>query len=500
MSNIQKKYLLYGAASFGTLVKGILEECGIKIVGFIDQRAYEMTSYDGLPVWGIDSVPIEYMDGKTEIIISVKNVFEHEDIAHELYGRGWHFIIYKPYNVLLGYGNEKENRIGRIWDELVNGTFHMETVVPECQAGKGKEIHDFAYIREEENSIIVYIPAEFIFTNDYQESKAGKWGNVSVLAFFTHIDFFRFLNYDKTVNPEDYVQEFCVYIANQETNINITDAWKNNVVKNRTQIYEQMKDALDLDPDFFVRNAAEAEWNEQKQYFNLLSGKHRCTFQVAMGKKYLPLKISKEDYAKFYNKREIEAVNCALYDSNRKVTVPHPCFYRGMHICDNGEYQLLTWFARFYGRKTYFETGRVDFQKITILDYTNDCGNFTRFCIRLGCNVYRLAKPDFLEKQLNKLFQVTPEYSCNMAKEESKKIILLETDGMDIAGSLLSDSRNAWIVKYANWNVIEQFAKENHLYITEEISVVYRGGEKLFTCLMEGTDEEDSKSATANCR
>ncbi len=488
MSKIQKKYLLYGAASFGTLIKGVLEQSKIKIVGFIDQRAYEMASYDGLPVWGIDSVPIEYMDGETEIIISVKNVFEHENIAHELYARGWRFMIYKPYSVLLGYGNEKENRIGKIWDGLADGIFHVETVVPECQAGKGKEIHDFAYISEEDNKIVAYIPAEFIFTNNYQDSKVGKWGNISILAFFTHIDFFRFLNYDKTANPEDYVQEFCVFIANQETNINITDAWKNNVVKNRTQIYEQMKDALDLDPGFFVRNAAEAEWNGQNGYFNLLSGKHRCTFQAAMGKKYLPLKISKEDYAKFYNKGEIKATMSALYDANQKVTIPHPCFYRGMHICDNGEYQFLAWFARFYGRKAYFETGRVDFHRVTIFDYTNDYGNFTRFCIRLGCKVYRLAKPDFLEKQLNKLFQAAPEYSNNRT-EEGSKIIILGADGMDLAASHPLDGKATWIVKYAKWASIEQFAQENHLYIAEKISVAYQGGEKLFICLLEGTDE-----------
>ena len=55
MNNNQKKYILYGAASIGNIAKGTLEKCGVEIIGYIDKRAHEIASYNGLPVWEMDA-------------------------------------------------------------------------------------------------------------------------------------------------------------------------------------------------------------------------------------------------------------------------------------------------------------------------------------------------------------------------------------------------------------------------------------------------------------
>ncbi len=480
-----EKYILYGAAAIGDLVKDSLEKNGLEVIGYIDKRASELSEYNGLMVWSIEEVPQEYIDAEVNVYISVKNVFEHEKIALLLRKRGFTKIIYKPYSVLMGHGNEAENRIAKIYDCLFAGEKLEHFVIP--QAEKGKECYNFAEISESGDKVTVYIPTEFIFTNDYGNTAMAKWGNICILAFFTHIDFFRFLNNQSDIGPEDYLQEYCVFTANIKKKIKITNAWKNNVIENRSQIYEQMKEALDLDPDFFVRNAAEAVWNKDKKYFNLVSGKHRCTFQAAVGKKYIPLKIAKKDFDIFLNKSE---VNETIRLLDREAVIPHPYFYRGMYIKDGGEYYVQEWFARYYGRKTYFRYGKIDFERLKVLDYTKDMGNFSRFARRLGCQVQRRPGPDLLERQINRLsFSEGICYSGEIVSKENN-IIMIEADQLELSEvKMLAAKRNEWIIKYGTFRQISRFARQYNMSMVSVINTKFYEGEILYSYLLERENE-----------
>lgn len=485
MDNGRKNYILYGAASIGNIAKSTLEAMGVKIVGYVDRRAYELSMYNGLPVWGINQIPAEYMHSETVVFISVKNVFEHEKIAEELYQIGFRLIIYKPYNVLLGYGSEQERNISEIYDNMFAGNSNYNIELPEYQARIERELHDFGIICDNGGSVVANIPAELIYTNDYQNTEMEKWGNLCILAFFTHINFFRFLSGDKSADPQDYLQEYCVFTAQLQKVIEVTDAWKKNVVNNRIQIYEQMKAAMDLDTDFFVRNAAEAVWNDQKGYFNLVSGKHRATFQAAIGKKYLPIRMAKEDYERFLNISEIRNVMRLLDNSSVGISIPHPYFYRGIQIRDNGEYNFFSWFARFFARRVYLSKGKVDFNALTILDYTNDFGNFARFCMRMGCKVRRVSTLHSLEKQLNVLFNVTEIEYIDHVIEDIGNIIVAEENKLNEAMSFLPIENNIWIIRNAKKNIIQEIALKNHLCIVEEINGSYQTDSIVQSCLME---------------
>lgn len=487
MKSDRINYILYGAASIGNLVKEALDKCGVTIVGYIDKRAYELTVYNGLPVWDIETVPEEYRTSSTYVYISVKNVFEHEKIADMLYSKGYCYIVYKPYNVLLGYGNKDENLISEIYDNMFSGIYNKELELPMCQVGSVKEAHDYALINRNDDNIVAYIPSEFIFTNNYQNTDMEKWGNICILAFFTHIDFFRFLSNDNTAKPDDYLQEYCVFTANLQKKIVVTDAWKRNVIENRSQIYEQMKDALDLDPEFFIRNAAEAKWNEQKKCFNLISGKHRCTFQVAVGKKYLPLKISESDYEKFLNNAEIDNTMRIMQKTGKEAVISHPCFYRGMLMRERDEYQFFLWFARYYGRKTYYETDKVNLENISILDWSDDFGNFARFGNRIGCKVKRMLNPEPLESQLNCLFNETINYNSKIDNMKGN-IICLSSDNLDIIDKNLWHFPNTWIIRNISRDKMEQLIYKYHLHIILLISVTFQDGNKVYSYLAEGDE------------
>lgn len=485
MSN---KFILYGAAAIGNIVKESLEKCGYEIVGYIDKRAFELREYNGLPVWEIDTVPKEYRNTEVYIFIAVKNVYEHEKIAILLGKKGYGNIIYKPYSVLLGYGSNKEEEIAAIYDKLFAGNMTGKFILPQI-VSEEKLYHDFALICEGQGKVTAYIPTEFIFTNDYQDGGMKKWGNINILAFFTHINFFRFLNNDHSANVFNYLEEYCVYTAELTGKIRITDAWKDNVIENRTHIYEQMKEAMDLDPDFFIRNAAEAKWNEQKGYFNLTSGKHRCAFQAAMGKRYIPLRINRADYEAFYNHTEVEKVFACMKEYSRELYIPHPLFYRGMLVRDRGESNFSAWFAKYYAEKTYFRNKKVTFDDLKIYDYTDDLGNFARFCSRMGCKVYR-EEQSMLEKQINSLLHSHNIKYQVVAQTVENSLIIVDTkcveEKQNIFEKYFKTKGNTWIVKYVSSTAIADFSKSMGLRIVSEVNMKYEQGKIVKTYLLEG--------------
>lgn len=418
-----KKYVLYGAAAIGGLAKESIEKTGDVVIGYLDKRAQEISEYEGLSVYLPNNAPAQFFSKDVIIFISVKNVFEHEKIAHELYKEGFKNIVYKPYEVLMGFGTKRAQKLAKIYDDIFEGKRVEEDIFVNNVSSIRTEIHDYAQIYEKGDRILAYIPVEYIFTNNYKDGGMVKWGNIPIAGLFTHINFFRSLEGDISVSADAYLKEYCVYTAILQKKIKITDAWKENVIENRTQIYEQMRDAQNLDPLFFVRNAATATWNKKEKYFNLTSGKHRCSFLVSRGMKYIPLEISREDYNAFSKKKE--ACNLVEYINTieENIIIPNPFFYRGILFSDRGEYDFLLWFTRRYAESAYNICEKVDFSIYCVADMLNDYGHMARYLKRIGMSVKRYSSTMAVEQKLNNFFQENIEYSENNVIDASIAII-----------------------------------------------------------------------------
>lgn len=423
-----RRYVLYGAAAIGGLVKKAIEAAGATVIGYLDKRAFELKEYNGIPVYSLSQFPRNFYDDDIVLFISVKNVFEHEKIANDLYGRGLRNIVYKPYNVLIGKGTEEENALADLYDKIMDGRLeNAVTEIPQCLGEGCQTLYDYAEIEKKGEEIVAYIPVEFVFTNNYVGSGMAKWGNVPIAGLFTHINFFKSLSGDITASVDSYVEEYCVYTAGLHGNIKITNAWRENVVENRSQIYEQMRDARDIDPDFFVRNASTAEWNDKKKYFNLTSGKHRCSFLVSQGVKYIPLRISQNDYESFANRKYAEEIAKNLYNLKGECIVPNPFFYRGTFVRDRGNHNFLLWFTGYYAEKLYRKYGRVDFSKLSVMDLEQDYGHMSRYLNRIGIKVQRMNNKDKIEQQLNRLFYSTVDYECR----KDMNVVIVDAEDID---------------------------------------------------------------------
>ncbi len=484
-----KKFLLYGAASIGGIVKDTLESCGYDVVGYIDKRAHEMKQYNGLPVWSLHNVPEIGYESKTVIYIAVKNVFEHEKIAKQLFKAGFQQLIYKPYHVLLGNASNNENLLAQLYDDLFEGRLQgVEFEIP--NNNDEGELCDYALISRENGQVTAYIPVEYIVTNDYQDEDMHRWGNVPIPCFFTHINFFRSLDGDQECSVIPYLKEYCEFTAKIDGKIQITDAWRDNVIANRTHIFEQMSESLCLDPLFFTRNVATAVWNWERKYFNLTSGKHRCTFLAAKGNKYIPLKMSETDYEEFKNISQANVIkkNIDLYDGT--VLIPNPCFYRGIHNRDFGEHSFLLWFSRYFGEKLFYAKGKVDFTGFRVVDRSDDEGHFSRYLYRCGAQVWRWRLPDELEILLNGLFRAELDYVSQMVRK-ADVLIVDERTALELKRNDFYEAEYI-ILKSVTQDVQEQICARAALRIEKIIDSMWKGTVLYRSYLMVKNDSKDS--------
>ncbi len=390
--------LLYGAASIGSLMYDRLTDAGYTVIGFLDKRGDEIGRFCGLPVWTPDTLPDKLKKDETLVVFfSVKNVFEHDAIARFLTKAGLKRLIFKPRGVLVHAPAPWETQMDAAYTSLFDGEWRDELPVP---LPRLYDLYgrDNALIDETNETVTAWIPVDFVFTNDYHDSGMEKWGNLNILTLFTHLEFFRFLAGDPNADYHSYLREYCEYTAKLGGRIEITNAWRQNVLRNRAEIYKEMCLSLELDPAFFHRNAPEAEWSE-RGYFNLTSGKHRASFLASKGHWAIPLRVSKKDYRDFLNLTEVQTVRECLSDCARPdMPVPHPYFYRAPGLGPLGYYGALAAVLGVLSKEHFAKTGRANLRGCSVLLDIRDNGAVGAFFARLGCRVYGVGRQSELSR------------------------------------------------------------------------------------------------------
>lgn len=465
--NQNTKFVLYGAAFAGGVCYEKLSECGYTVLGFIDRRASEIGSYMGLPVWNPQSIPAKLKSDSTVVlIISVKNVFEHSQIAQTLIKMGFERLIYKPYSVLLGYENRKTGSINKAYEAIYCKQLNAIEEISYAEAAEEREMNN-PFLKEiDALEIVTYVPAENIFTNE----GTGKWSDINIRAMFTHANLFAYLAGDANAQIEPYIEEYCVPSA-KEHKVALTDEWKRGVLYNRAFIYEEMCRTLETDAEFFQRNAAAVKWNDVKNHFNLLGGKFRTTFLVSKGYEFIPLKMSKADYDKWINNGVAKRVNEILIERCVHLLsepINHPYFFRIPGIRDGLYRTVLQKLVTMLSVESFQRYGKVTFNNINVLDVAHGIKALSRTLAKLGCTVVRIQEEeDELINSIDALEYATCEITRNDKSLEKYQLCIIDDkDGIQAVNNfilnhsninrfLLISAENNWIGKGLpdNWQI-----------------------------------------------
>lgn len=371
--------LLYGAATMGTLYGRKLLKEGFNVVGFLDKRADEITSLIDLPVYSVRNDIIDKEN--VVVLLAVKNVFEHSRIAVFLRNEGYRKIIYRPYRAISGDGNEKLNRINNVYSlitEQINEAINKISGIPLIDNKEERSKRDCAMIKQTGDEIVFYLPISMLFTDKKENVK-----DISILGLKPHINFVKYLLGFDGGEVNSYIK-FCENAALKINEVKITSAWKDNVVRNRAEVFFDMMNKADIWPDFFVVNAPYVSWNEKRHCFNLHSGKHRMAYLVASGRNYVAVKTNFVDYNIYLNDLIIDEKELDMIEEGYHSPIENPFLYNQSKYSDCVWFNILRCVMIIVNNKYYDDASSTLFTDLSYYIDIKDDGFLVRFFERMG--------------------------------------------------------------------------------------------------------------------
>ena len=392
---INKKVLIYGAGSVGKVVSDTLDKAEIVIAAYIDKRANVIQESNNRPVFAPNQLDEVIKDKDNYvIIITIRNVFEHSSLAEYFASIGFNNIIYKPITILRGNKNEVQDSINQAYEQIT-GKFIVPQDEISCYEKEDFAICDFALQKEFEDDILVKLPAELLFSNT--NLKIPVWSCQNFYSNYIAVDLYEAFgnaHYGQMLDKvNQYVDRFALPGA-KVMGVNTDGNWRQLIIDSRQKVYYEMEYKLWMDFDFFVQNSTKVGLRTGKGFELIASGKNRVSFLISKGYRYIPVRISKEEYQEYIN---IDAVDkIANYFNTTSIEIfapiPHPFFYRIDTVAPDYPIECVKPIARFLAEQVYLENGKYSFGKYCLAIGVNDEGYMSRYFKMLGYGVYRILK------------------------------------------------------------------------------------------------------------
>lgn len=404
--------ILYGASAVGKLFYKILSQRGYKIVAFIDKRYDEIPDINGCPVISIDE---KLNLNNCTVIIAIKNVFDHENIAKELFKRGYEQLIYRPKKILEGEYDEELQRINQAYDEIERFKWIEDISVslkadniPKTKSFAKIKLKDSACVSIQDNRIIAHIPVTNIYTAQQKLMPDYPWAEKSILSLIPHTALYRYL-WDGGEDKTEWYIDFCSYGA-RNNHVEITPRWAKNLIDNRLTVLAAMKKSLEQDFKFFYRNPPEGIWNEEKGYFNLNGGRHRAALFVYQNFYTMPLEMERETYNKYLNFPVIKKIENYMQEKGidlLEVPISHP-YFLDVPVKRPQYYQcIIKPIIEYLSEIEMGKKAIIDFNQSRFFISAEDYGELKRCLHKSGFGIKNLKEESQLEKLFDELFYIS---------------------------------------------------------------------------------------------
>lgn len=372
---------------------GSLTDAGYHVIAFFDRRYKTLSDKSSVPVYGLSNHPFKDLD-KTSfcVIITLQNATQHEPIAMELLQQGFHKVLFVP----------MENRLKKEpalilryqYNRLISGQFQMLGETPLLQESilqaEIDPIHVIA--RDEKEFQIVWCPAELLYTNPPRLCKTAsilRYANVPLYSYFPYVNLFQYLQ-GTGVDSRQYLDEYGVHSCNFPTSL--TDA---GVIAQRKALLDVYKNALNKGMDFFISSAPPAEWNARYKVFNLMDGQHRSLFLLMQEFRYIPIRISRDDYRAWACACESTNLKAYLESGRERPHILHPQYHKINESADRGDLLQLESIQRYLSDRP--NLSRTLLEGKTVLDLSGTFGYYARNSLRMRAARADLYAPEGVE-------------------------------------------------------------------------------------------------------
>lgn len=428
-----KKIVIYAAGATSTLISKSLEKMGLEVDGYIDKRANEISTMNGKPVRTLEEF-VESVGNDSDsycVIITPKNVFEHNSIAKSLRQLDINNLIYKPKEILLGSKDSDLEMIESIYDGLCSGNNLMHKSIPIIKNNANSSLNTI--ISNEGEFYKVWMPVELIFSN---VSETNIWSDINMACHYPLVGLYNSFMDNRDLNRTDSIKDYIDYSSHGASliNVEISEAWKNNAIHTRFLIYKEMDRIHEVYPKFFIDNCPTVKFKNSNHFNIISSGKNRVAFQISKGLKRIPVKISKDDYDKWTNSCLIDegrvtndSIDFPLsHPKYDEINVKVPDYYK------NWIFQI----GRFLTRETFVISGKHDYSGTLITNLSKDNGITSTFFNELGFKVTEQINSVEIDYLIVNRSKVDPR----MLENVRKAIFILDDANNDQRNDMITDA------------------------------------------------------------
>jgi len=468
---IETPIIIYGAAHRGGLLYERLKNRNCQIIGFIDKRSDEICEHKGLKVYKITADELKIFKKKAIIIICVANIFEHERIVLELIQYGFEYIIFCPVEGSLNkYRDENERRnMLDIYEILAeNYDIKFPVTLPCIKGMFSSEIGSDIILCYRDERIVVPVPVPFVFSRGSRDTVDNM--DNCVLSLFQIIELFNYFAGESEASYKNYININCINNSKVH-DIKVTKRWIDNILSSRKEIYEQMSLNESINPDFSVKLAVNADWNDRKFYFNMVSGKHRAAFLIHMKKTFIPLALTKEDYNKYLN-REIMSILFNYIKTTQLNELPyplyHPYFLKFYSNPYNHFFIMFQQFILLFFKLYYQITGSISIKNISVLSFLPELEPVIQMLRKIGLKINCVYKPNEFDLIVRKLYYI---YDMNNESNNYDLIICDSTNSINSVTGLYvyyDDEEN--IEKYKNCEIYFKYYIRNKIFLLGKVN------------------------------
>lgn len=325
-----KKYIIYGAGGDGIKLFKVLQDAGVEIWGYIDARGESLGLVNGCRAYTLQKASELICDKENYIVIlTTKNLFGHSQIARSLAVEGFSQCIYMPAEVLRGLGDDAQKKIGEAYDRLISGkVLPLGMEVKKTDAELKICCKDNFLIVSNSNRVTVWLPEELIYNYDDLED---AYGRVNMPAFFPLVELYRLFmgQYQDEGKICESLDNFIYYSMEwmKKNQVKLNDELEKSLVCSRSNVFSEMQRLFETDVDFFVRSAPSVSRGENGAFYMSSSGRNRIAFLIARGYRFVPVRMSNDDYKSWVNGQVYQEVVEYMQREGKEILecpVPHP--------------------------------------------------------------------------------------------------------------------------------------------------------------------------------
>lgn len=407
--NRKSKLVIYGASAMAGEWSKSIREKEICVCAFLDRNAADIGRIEDVPVY-----TMEEWDGSGDeiVIILLQNAMQHREIAGKLYKKGVERIIFFPMRTG-GLNTEKAFELRRIYNQCVRLAFDSEIreipTVGELVQNTGKYE---SIIDRYGQDVILWCPIELCYSAN-GDSRKGIWQNdftlegqekarkylhdKNIYGLQPYWELFNYL-YGEIDECPQYIN-----VYGRQNRIHTNGYDDRELLENRCKLLKIYEEEICRENgiSFFEDAPADAVVDEKGKVV-IRDGWHRSIFLARRGYKWIPVRITAEEYQRYFGSRGVEELHDWLKGNKvecLEYPIEHPGFYG---------YPVLRQDVREIWRGITNEVGQNNLNMRAVADLSMTNGYFSRLFLREGADtVYCfLEKKDVLTVKVNELFKL----------------------------------------------------------------------------------------------